>query len=153
VAAALAGAATSERRITGTSATVSIGFVLVSVLAAITLFAGMSNQRQIEKSQAAFRAGDIPSALKHANDAIDAERWSATAHGQRALALEELGDHEAALVAIQSAAAKEPYNWRWPLIESRIYVQLGEPEEATAAFRKARSLRPYLQLFEQTGPE
>lgn len=147
LAAAIAGAAASERRTTGMSATVSIGLALVAVLAAITLFAGMANQRQIEKSQAAFRAGNIEASLKHADDAIDAERWSATAYGQRALALEKLGNHEAALVAIKEAAAKEPYNWRWPLIESRIYVELGEPEAATAAYRRARGLRPYLPLF------
>lgn len=147
LAAALAGAAASERRSSGTGATVSIGLVLASVLAAITLFAGLANQRQIEKSQAAFRAGETEAALRHADDAIEAERWSATAYGQRALALEKLGDLDAALAAIRTAAEKEPYNWRWPLIESRIYVELGAPEEATAAFRRARALRPYLPLF------
>lgn len=149
LAVALAGAAGSERRTSGTSATVSIGFVLVAVLASITLFAGLANQRQVAKSQAAFRDGDATAALKHADDAIAAERWSATAYGQRALALEKLGDLDAALVAIKTAEAKEPYNWRWPLIESRIRVELGEPEEAKAAFRRARSLRPYLPLFER----
>lgn len=146
---AVAGAAASERRPERLSATTSIGLVLVSALAAITMFAGLANQRQIEKSQTAFRAGDFPSALEHADDAIEAERWSAPAYAQRALALEKMGELEAASAAIATAAAKEPYNWRWPLVEARIYVRLGEPEMATAAFRRARALRPHLHLFGQ----
>lgn len=149
VAIALAGAAPAERRKSGIAATGAVALVLVSALAAITMFVGLANQRQIEKSQAAFRAGDTAAALKHADNAIDAESWSATAWGQRALALAAQGEPEPALAAIRTAIDKEPYNWRWPLVEARIYVALGEPGRAAAAYRQARELRPFLPLFGQ----
>jgi hypothetical protein len=33
------------------------------------------------------------------------------------------------------------------LIASRIYVQLGEPENAVRSFERARELRPFLPIF------
>jgi O-antigen ligase len=147
VAVALAGAASSEPREGPAGASKSIGLLVVSVLATITMFAGLANQRQIEKSQSAFRAGDLNASVAHADDAIAAQSWSATAYSQRALALEQAGEQEAALKSILIAEDKEPFNWRWPLVASRIYVQLGRPKDAAAALRRARELRPYLKLF------
>ena len=148
VAAAVAGAAASETRREGAGAMLPLGLALASVLAVIILMAGLANARQIERSQAAFRAGDGEAALEHANAAINAQRWSATAWAQRALALEELGNYDEALEAIQVAQAKEPYNWRWPLVSAKIYVEIGEPTLAAEQTAKARSLRPLAALFD-----
>lgn len=144
---AVAGASGSETRTEPAGASKPLAIAVASALAVIVMLAGLANARQIERSQAAFRAGDNAAAVRHADDAIDAERWSATAFSQRALALEAMDDDAAALAAIKVAEAKEPYNWRWPLVAAKIYVKLGDPEGAAASVRRARELRPFLPIF------
>jgi tetratricopeptide (TPR) repeat protein len=133
-------------------ATRSVGILVVSVLAVIVMLPGLSNQRQIDKSQAAFRAGDIAKSLGAANDAIAAESWSATAYGQRALALQAAGNLDAAREAIKRAEQKEPYNWRWPLVASQIDVDLGDPDAAVSALARARALRRFSPIFGEKSP-
>jgi hypothetical protein len=144
---ALAAVGSSPSRRTGVDASASMAILVAAVLAVIVMLPGLASQRQVERSQAAFRSGDFNAALSHADDAIDAESWSATAFGQRALALEGAGDLGAAGDAIAIAQEKEPYNWRWPLVASRIYVALGDAEAATIELRRTESLRPFLPMF------
>jgi Flp pilus assembly protein TadD len=113
---------------------------------------GLSNQRQIDKSQAAFRAGDNAAALAAASKAVNAESWSATAYGQKALALENAGDLEGASTAISRARALEPTNWRWPLIAVSIDTARGDGAAAVRDLRQARALRRYSKFFGQASP-
>jgi tetratricopeptide (TPR) repeat protein len=152
IAIGVAATESSERREHSPSATRSVGLVVAAALAIIVLLPGLSNQRQIDKSQAEFRAGDFQASLLAANKAIDAQSWSATAFSQRALALEAAGQLSAASVAIAAAERKEPYNWRWPFIASRIYVKLGESKAAQASFARARALRRYSPIFGIKSP-
>jgi hypothetical protein len=147
VAIAVAGAAASEPREGAVGAMGPLALMLVSALAVIVMFAGLATRRQIEMSQAAFNAGRPEAALQHADNAINAQRWSAKAWGQRALALEELGRYHEALVAVQRAERIEPYNWRWPLVAAKIYVGLGDPVGAATAIGRAEELRPWLPFF------
>lgn len=148
VAAAVASSAASRSRSGGAGATQPIVLMLASAAAVIVMLAGLAAQRQIDESQAAARAGDDAAALLHADNSIEAQRWNARAWSQRALALEALGDSDAALVAIKTAQRLEPFNWRWPLVAARIYVLEGAPEQAVAEFNEARRLRPWLSIFE-----
>jgi hypothetical protein len=134
-------------------ATKSVGILVASALAVIVMLPGLSNQRQIAKSQAAFRAGDKQLSLAAADDAISAESWSATAYSQRALALEAAGNLAAARDAIERAEELEPYNWRWPIVASQIYVKLGDADAATKAFARARELRQFSPIFGKESPQ
>jgi O-antigen ligase len=150
---ALAGVAVSEpRERARSSASRSVGLLVAAAAAVILLLPGLANQRQIEKSQAAFREKDYERSALAANKAIEAQSWSATAYSQKALALEGAGEYDAALEAINVAQNKEPYNWRWPLVASNILVQLGEPAKAVEAFNRARNLRRYSEIFGETSP-
>ncbi|MGK2876965.1 MAG: O-antigen ligase family protein [Solirubrobacterales bacterium] len=149
---AVAGTAVSPRRSRGNNASLSVGILLAALLSIIVLLPGLANQRQIEKSQSAFRAGDHPAALKAADQAISAESWSATAYAQRALALEDSGDLDGALAAIQTAEAKEPFNWRWPFVELRIDVARGDAAAAQRAFRRTSTLRRYAKALGAKSP-
>lgn len=147
---ALATSAASEsRQRDEATATRSVGLLVIAALAVILMLPGLSNQRQIEKSQAAFRSGNYGEAATAADKAIQAQSWSATAYAQKALALEAAGELEAASTAIGLAQAKEPFNWRWPLVASGIFVKLGDSEAAATAFKRAQELRRYSPLFGQ----
>lgn len=145
---ALAGAADSAPRTESNGASGPIALMLVAFVAVIVMIAGLAARRQIEQSQAAYRAGHPSEALRHADDAIEAQRWSARAWSQRALALEALGDNDAALVAINTAERKEPLNWRWPLVAARVYVALGDSVNAAKSIERAQKLRPWLSIFD-----
>ncbi|MBJ7354156.1 MAG: O-antigen ligase family protein [Thermoleophilaceae bacterium] len=148
----VAGASSSPRRNAGSSASKSVGILLAALLAVIIMLPGLSNQRQIDKSQAAFRAKDYKQSLTAADQAIKAESWSATAYGQRALALMAMGDLKQAQTAIDLAEAKEPTNWRWPLISLQIAIQEGDAERAVAARRRVIELRRYSRVLGQMSP-
>lgn len=152
VAIGLASASNSPRSAEGSSASTHVGLLVVALLAIIILLPGLANQRQIEQSQAAFREKRYSSALEHADKAIRAESWSATAYAQRALALLELGELAQAQAAVDLAEAKEPTNWRWPLIALDIAIADGDVEGAVAARRRALELRRYSSALGTESP-
>lgn len=145
-------AASLPRRRGGDNAMNSVGILVLAALAVVLMLPGLSNQRQIDKSQAAFRAGDNAAALAAASKAVNAESWSATAYGQKALALENAGDLEGASTAISRARALEPTNWRWPLIAVSIDTARGDGAAAVRDLRQARALRRYSKFFGQASP-
>jgi tetratricopeptide (TPR) repeat protein len=153
VAIALAGSAVSEQSsVASRNATRSVGLLLAAAMAVLVMLPGLANQRQIEKSQAAFREKAYDRASAAADKAIEAESWSATAYGQKALALEGEGQLPAAREAIDHALAKEPYNWRWPLVAAQIEVKMGDAPAAAESFRRAQELRRYSPLFGASAP-
>jgi hypothetical protein len=150
---ATAGASSSPRRVEGNAASTSVGVLVVSLLAVIVMLPGLSNQRQIDKSQAAFRAKDYAGSLEAADNAIKAESWSATAYGQRALALLAQGRFAEAQTAVDLAQKKEPTNWRWPLVALEIAIKDGDVEAAIAARRRALELRRFSHALGQKSPK
>lgn len=139
-------ASASERR-GANAASAGVGLMLAAVIAILILLPGMSTERQVEKSQAAFRGGDYSASITAANNALKAQSWSASAYGQRALAQQAAGNLDAAASDIAVAEAKEPFNWRWPLIGSKIAVDQGDPNRAVAQLRRARQLGRHLRIF------
>lgn len=147
VAVATAASAMDGSRRGPRTATASVGLMLAAAFAVIVMVSGLATQRQIEKSQRAFGTGDPVGALHHADNAIDSQGWSAEAWGQRALALEATGRHEEAAVAINKAEQLEPYNWRWPLVATRMYVHAGDEQEAVRQYKRTKELRRHLAIF------
>lgn len=149
----VAGSAMSRPRESRTSASKSIALLVASACCVIVLLPGLSNWRQIEKSQREFRSGNFAASVVSANRAIEAASWGATAEGQKALALEAAGEFDEALEAIRRARSKEPTNWRWPLVELQIQLQRGNPRGATEAFKSTKRLRRFLEVFGEKGPQ
>lgn len=123
------------------SASLSVGMVVTAVVAVILLLPGLSAERQIEKSQVAFRDGDLSAAVRFAKRAAVSESWSANAHAQLALVHLANGDLEDALTSIAICQKLEPFNWRWPLVGTRIAVAAGDPASAARSYRRAQALR------------
>jgi hypothetical protein len=93
-------------------------------------------------SQAAYRDGDIASALSRADDAVHAAPWAADPYLQRGVIFEAQDQLDAAAADMRAAAKREPLNWRPQLLLSRIEAERGNTKAALAAFRAAKRLRP-----------
>ncbi|MBJ7457933.1 MAG: O-antigen ligase family protein [Thermoleophilaceae bacterium] len=153
VAVAAAAASASPRKSLGNAASTSVGLLIVAFLAVVVMLPGLASQRQIDKSQAAFRGNDFVAAREAADDAVRAQSWSATAYGQLALALEAEGELTRAREAIDLAQQKEPTNWRWPLVALKIAVAAGDVDAAVAARRRAIKLRRFSKALGQRSPK
>lgn len=102
---------------------------------------------EIRESQSAFGRGDLPSALSHANDAIETEPWAAAPYVQRALVLEGAGQLPQAIAALERAADRAPSDWRTHLLIARMEARRGDATAALRAFRRAQALRPRGKFF------
>ncbi|MGH2905863.1 MAG: O-antigen ligase family protein [Solirubrobacterales bacterium] len=129
-----------------------VAIPLTALGAILVLMSGVIGEHQLERSQSALHEGDRVAALAAASDAIKTEPWLADAYAQRALTYENAGDLDAAWRDIAVAEAKEPTNWRWPLIGLRIQAARGEKAAAVEQLAAAKRLRRYQPLFGNTGP-
>lgn len=119
----------------------------VAALAAIAQLPGLLSTHYIRQSQAATRAGSGAQALSYAQDAINAEPWSASAQEQRALVLESGGELAAAADAERTAIDDEPVNYAHWLVMSRIQTESGDLAAAERDYNRARALAPKAQVF------
>lgn len=119
-----------------------------SVVALIVIAVPMASTEAIRKSQTHTQANRLNEALDEASIADAIQPWAASPKLQQALILELEGDFPAATKTARAATSDEPKNWRAWLILSRLEAQAGNPAEAIAAFRTARSLNPRSSLFQ-----
>jgi hypothetical protein len=120
-------------------------FAAIAIAVQLPVLAAASD---IRTSQLAADHGRFVDALSSANAATAAEPWSATAHMQRALVLEELGELRSAATAAGEAARLEPANWQPWLVQGRIEAERGNLAQALAHVRRARSLNPRAAIFQ-----
>lgn len=124
-----------------------LAFIPAALLALATIAIPLTSTDLVRQSEAQFRRGDLPAALKSAKSAENVEPGAATPLLQQALVLEAGDDLAAASAAARSATAKESTNWRTWLVLSRIEAQRGRAAASVAAYRRARSLNPRSSLF------
>ncbi len=113
-----------------------------AIAASLVQVPGAVSNARVRDSQAAFSRGDLGSAWSAATDAIAAEPWAATPYAQRAVLAESTGALQPARTDVLRAIAREPENFRFYLLLARMEAELGAPQQALAAYRKARELRP-----------
>ncbi len=108
-------------------------------------------------SQVAFQARDNRTALEHAQQAIvlDPEFW--IGHMMRGQALEQLGEHEAALEALTTAARFSGQNSKALSLRAYILAKTGRADEARAMLRtletvsKTKYVPPYAMALINAG--
>jgi O-Antigen ligase len=148
---ALAGIATLSARLSRTRLRLAlparVPLVAVAAVAAVVQLPGILSTSDINRSQAAERAGQSSTALVLARDAASAEPWSASAHEQEALLLEADGRLGQALREENIALSDEPGNYVHWLIRSRMETELGRLRAALRDYRRAYALRPYASVF------
>jgi hypothetical protein len=133
---------TSVRR-RGLPTTARLGLTLVAVAAGAIQIPGFLSQQEIHASQRAARAGNGPTALAWADNAVAAEPWAARPYLQRALVRESLGQFRPAAADVQRAISREATNFELWVILSRVETELGHQTAAIRDYRRAHQLRPF----------
>jgi O-antigen ligase len=105
------------------------------------------SQNRVDASERAADHHHPAEALRRVNDAIDAAPWAATPYTQRALLYERAGKLRSAAIDLERAMKREPENWRWPYLLSRVEAKRGLDAGAVHAYRLARKLRPLASAF------
>lgn len=136
---------TRPRRLPGWM--VRAGLVALAIVAVLAELPGLVGTSEERRSARAVAAGDLETARDHADRAIDILPWASTPFLQRALVDEQAGEFAAALRAMRLAERRDPQDWRLPLVTARIEAKAGNAEEALAAYRRAKELRPYGSFF------
>ena len=102
---------------------------------------------EVRASQQASARGDVGTALADARGAVAASPYSAAAHLQEALVLEQLGRLEPSRAQAREATRLEPDNWQLWVVRSRLEARTGAVGPAIASYRRARALNPASPLF------
>ncbi len=124
-----------------------VGVAVIALVAVAVVAVPTAGTADVRDSQAAVRAGDLPTAYSDARSAARAQPYSASAILQEALVLERAGELERALAVAISATREEPVNWRTWFIRSRLEARTGDAGAAVASFRRARRLNPTSPVF------
>ena len=148
---ALAGIATLGVRLAGPQPAlripVRVALVAFAVVAGALQLPGLLSGAALQRSESAARTGQLSSALGWAQQAVDAEPWSASAYQQLGLVLESAGRLRPAAADLQHAISREPQNYEHWLILARIETELGQLGSALRAYDRARQLDPRSSVF------
>ena len=139
------GAEGDER--SGLAPPLRIGAALAAIVAIVVISIPLAATSLLRESEADARAGDLGAALSAARSAQNVQPYAASPRLQQALLLESQGDLGAAAEAAEAATERESTNWRTWLVLSRIEAELGDAPAAVSAYRRARSLNPFSELF------
>jgi hypothetical protein len=127
------------------------GLVVLALSASLVQVPGLLSTVEIDRSQAAERAGNAALAESWANDAVGAEPWSAAAFDQRGLVEESEGRYAAAASDLRRAIYHERTNYAHWLILARIETERDRLKPALADYRRAYDLRPRGALLKPGG--
>jgi len=114
----------------------------LSWVVALALIGPLLVDGEIDSSNAAAAAGNIPSAVDHADTARSIEPWAATPYLQLALLAERQGEYGPAVERMNQAIAREEGNWELYYLRARMKHEAGEEEAAQADLEEARRLNP-----------
>jgi O-Antigen ligase len=121
---------------------IAVGGVALAWLAAIALIGPLLVEREINASKDAVAAGNITSAVDHADTARSIEPWAASPYLQLGLIAERRGEYDLAAMRLSQAIEREDGNWELYALRSRIEAAAGEEAAALADLEKARELNP-----------
>lgn len=111
-------------------------------LAAIALIGPLLVEREVEASRDAAAAGEIASAVEHADTARSIEPWAASPYVQLGLLAELQGDYETASRRLTQAIDREDRNWQLYYLRSKVEEAAGNEARAEADLNEARRLNP-----------
>lgn len=111
-------------------------------LSAIALIGPLLVERELDASRDAAAAGNLASAVEHADTARSIEPWAASPYVQLALVAEAERDYEAAADRLTQAIDREDRNWQLYYLRSRVERAGGDTAAAEADVARARELNP-----------
>ncbi|HEY7255329.1 MAG TPA: O-antigen ligase family protein [Solirubrobacterales bacterium] len=134
--------AAGRRREEGRSWGLTAAVLAVAWISAVALVGPLLVEREIDQSQDAAAANDLPSAVDHAEHARSIEPFAASPYVQLGLLAQLEGDHEAAISHFSNAIDREEDNWQWYYLRSTAEREAGDEAAAEADLEKARELNP-----------
>lgn len=126
----------------------TVGGLALSWVVALALIGPLLVDRELDSSKAAAAAGNIPSAVDHAESARSIEPWAATPYVELGVLAESQGEYELAAQRISQALEREEGNWQLYYVRARIENKAGEEAAARADLEEARRLNPEEKCLE-----
>jgi O-antigen ligase len=111
-------------------------------LSAVALVGPLLVEHEIKESQDAAAAGNLGSAVDHADNARSIEPWAASPYVQLGLLAELQGDYQGAAARFSQAIEREDRNWQLYYLRSRVENAAGSTVAAQADLERARELNP-----------
>ncbi len=130
--------ATAEERRFG----LAVAGLAAGWIAAVALIGPLLVDREIDASQDAAAAGDVASAVNHAETARSIEPFAASPYVQLGLLAELEGDYGTARERFTQAIDREDRNWQLYYLRSRVEAEAGDEAAARADLAEARRLNP-----------
>jgi tetratricopeptide (TPR) repeat protein len=127
----------------------AVGGLAVAWVAALALIGPLLVDREIDSSNTAAAAENIPSAIDHADTARSIEPWAATPYVQLGLLYESQGEYEAAAERLGQAIEREEGNWQLYYLRARIEHEAGHGAAARADRAEAQRLNPEEACLEE----
>jgi hypothetical protein len=129
----------------------AVGGLVIAWLAAIALIGPVLVSREISDSQRAVAAGNLPSAVDHAESARSIEPWAASPYLQLGLVAERAGEYPRATEMLSKAIEREERNWQLYALRSRVEGEAGEAAAARRDLEQARHLNPLAPQLGEPG--
>lgn len=130
----------------------AVAGLAVAWIAAIALVGPLLVDREIKSSQRAAAAGNVGSAIEHADTARSIEPWAASPYVQLGLlAFEMQGEYATAKARMTEAIDRENRNWQLYYLRSKIEQAAGETAAAGADLEEARHLNPRAPELQVSG--
>jgi tetratricopeptide (TPR) repeat protein len=120
----------------------TVAGLAVAWVTALALVGPLLVDREIDSSNSAAAAGDLPVAVDHADTARSIEPWAATPYLQLGLLAESQGDYATATDRLTQAIEREDHNWQLYYLRARIQSEAGNEAAAKADLAQAQRLNP-----------
>jgi O-antigen ligase len=111
-------------------------------LSAVALIGPLLVEREVDASRDAAAAGEIASAVQHADTARSIEPWAASPYVQLGLLAELQGDYPTAALRLTQAIDREDRNWQYYYLRSKVEAAAGNAAAAESDLNMARRLNP-----------
>jgi hypothetical protein len=121
---------------------VGLGAIAMAWVAMVAAGLVLLTELKLDQSRSAARDGRIDDAIERALEARTIQPWSSEPYTQLALLEEARGNLDRAMERLKQAEARDPEDWRLPLIESRLLFEAGDKVAGQTAFNRARELNP-----------
>jgi O-antigen ligase len=120
----------------------AIAGIAIAWLSMLALTGPLLVDHEIHQSTSAAEAGELESAVNHANTARSIEPWAATPYLQLGLLAELNGELPQAISRFQQAIDRENHNWTLYYLRAKALHQNGQNESAQADLEEAKRLNP-----------
>jgi tetratricopeptide (TPR) repeat protein len=126
----------------------AVAGLAVAWISMVALVGPLLVDREIDSSNSAVEAGNLASAVSHAETARKIEPWATTPLKQLALLAEREGNYPVAIDRLDQAIEREEDNWLLYYLRARVEHEAGDLPAALKDFEEALRLNPEEKCLE-----